>query len=428
MFKTLITIILIILMSSIASAAQITDWPYGKANVMPNHIEGVMYDFEEGSNCADFKNQYPEIATFLTVLGTQPYGTSDWPSYVTVGGSTCGNTRCYMRIYPWCGYYPNGTPYDYVFVVNGRSAFSPMTGPDVMGGFIPGMKTHIVFKEDTRYVSFLATTGGNMYVDLFDKRGNRIHSEKITVTILREGTNPSNFTEFSYHSLNTDIVSMKISGPFNGNHIDDLIIGGAPGYLPEVPIDYSFAAERISLLDGAVFNPMGLGYDLVMGEFYTADEIINGQPMNWDPLNKELSYSPGINDVGAIIWALNENENIVNNLGIDDMADKDFTEWIAYGDQQPGDVAFIDYEADGYYDEVVMFIEPQIDPDTGAPEDCIRFLEEPGVHFVDSNYLRALYGVDNGVGVQSFMDVKSLPDSPKGKKSPYPKVPGKFKI
>ena len=435
MLKTLIAIVLIILMSGIASAAQITDWPYGKANVMPNHIEGVMYDFEEGSNCVEFKNQYPEVATFLTVLGTQPYGTSDWASYVTYGSSTCGGTRCIMRIYPYCGYYSNGTPYEYVFVVNGRSAFSPMTGPDHMGGFWPGMKTHIVFKEDTRYVSFLATTSGNMYIGLFDKHGNRIHSEKITVTILREGTNPSNFTEFSYYSENTDIASMKISGPFNGNHIDDLIIGGAPGYLPDEPTNYSWAAERLKLLIGAPHNPIGFGYEFQAGAFYPAEDIVNNPlVVNWDHVNKEWVTGEGINNEGAIIFAFNEDSNLINNLCINDMAQNDFKDLVEYGDQQPGDVAFIEYDTGDTeegsigYDEIIMFIEPQIDPETLMTEDCIRILEEGGVHYADSEYLHGLYGDDNGITPTSLFTVKRLPDSPKGNKSPYPKIPGKFKI
>ncbi|MCK5225162.1 MAG: hypothetical protein KAQ89_00435 [Planctomycetes bacterium] len=433
MYKTLIAIILIIMMCGMSSAEQVEEWPFGQRNVMPDYIEGVMYDFEEGSNCGDFDNQYPEIATFLTVLGTQPYGTSDWPSYVTVGGSTCGNTRCYMRIYPWCGYYPNGTPHEYVFVVNGRSAFSPMTGPDVMGGFIPGMKTHIVFKEDTRYVSFLATTSGNMYVTLYDKRGNRIHSEKITVTILRDGTKPSNFTQFSYHS-DVDIVSMKISGPFNGNHLDDLIIGGAPGYLPDQPTDYSWAAERLKLLIGAPHNPNGFGYEFISGTFYPAEDIVsNPLVVNWDYENKEWITGEGINNEGAIIWALNRDANIINNLCINDMESKDFKVHVEYGDQQPGDVAFIEYDITATdegslgYDEIIMFIEPQIDPDTGMAEDCIRILEDGGVHYADSEFIHALYGTDIGIIPTSLFTVKRMPDEPKGnKKSPYPNIPGKF--
>lgn len=434
MKQILIVVLLILLMSGIASAEQITDWPHEQRNEIPEGIEGVLYDFEEGSNCADFKNQFPEIATFLTVLGTQPYGTSDWPSYVTYGGKTCGNTRCYMKIYPWCGYYSNGTPFEYVFVVNGRSAFSPMTGPDDLGGFIPGMKTHIVFKEDTRYVSFLATTSGNMYVTLYDKRGNRIISEKITITILREGTNPSNFTQFSYHS-DVDIASMKISGPFNGNHLDDLIIGGEPGYLPDQPTDYSWAAERLMLLAGAPHNPVGFGYEFLSGTFYSAEDIVsNSLVVNWDSENKEWTTGEGINNEGAIIWAFNKDSNLINNLDINDMASKDFKVLVEYGDQQPGDVAFIEYDTSMTdelsigYDETIMFIEPQIDPETGATEDCIRILEEGGVHYADSEFLHALYGDDIGITPTSLFTVKRLPDSPKGNKAPYPNIPGKYKI
>ena len=423
-------------MCGITSAEQVEGWPHGQRNEIPDYIEGIRYDFEEGSNCGDFNNQYPDIATFLTVLGTQPYGTSDWPSYVTVGGSTCGNTRCYMKIYPWCGYYPNGTPYEWVFIVDGRSAFSPMTGPNHMGGFWPGTRTHIVFKEDTRYVSFLACTDGNMYVDLYDRHGNRICSEKITTTVYRNGTDPSNFTQFSFYSLNTDIVSMKVRGNFNGHHFDDLIIGGGPGYLPDQPIDYSWAAERLKLLIGAPHNPNGFGIELLSGEFYPAEDIVNNPlVVNWDYENKVWMTGEGINNEGAIIWTFNENSNLINNLCINDMASNDFKILVEYGDQQPGDVAFIEYdtgctdEASIGYDEIIMFIEPQIDPDTGATEDCIRILEEGGVHYADSEFIHALYGDDPGIVPTSLFTVKRLPETPKGnKKSPYPKIPGKYKI
>lgn len=421
-------------MCGIASAELVEDWPHEQRNVMPDDIEGVMYDFEEGSNCVEFRNQYPEIATFLTVLGTQPYGT-DWPSYVTYGGNNCGNTRCFMRIYPWCGYYDNGTPYEYVFVVNGRSAFSPMTGPDHMGGFIPGTKTHIVFKEDTRYVSFLACSDGNMYVDLYDRHGNRICSEKITTTVYRTGTNPSNWTEFSFYSENTDIVSMKIRGNFNGHHIDDLIIGGAPGYLPDQPIDYSWAAERLELLVGAPHNPNGFGYEFLSGTFYPAEDIVsNPLVVNWDYENKEWTTGEGINIEGAIIWTFNKDANIINNPDLNDMASKDFKVLVEYGDHKPGDVAFIEYDTGDTselgigYDEVIVFVEPHTDK-FGMTVDCIRVSEEDGVHYTDSEFLHGLYGTTIGPEITSLFTVKSMPDSPKGnKKSPYPKIPSKYRI
>ena len=436
-------------MSGIASAEQVEEWPFGQRNVMPDYVEGVMYDFEEGSNCGDFNNQNPEIATFLTVLGGNVplgYGPS-YPSYARVGGSMCGNTRCYMNIYPY-SHLEN-----YTHVVNGNSSFSPISCCECdtcwTGNCYPNMDARIQFKEGTHYVSFLASVGGDMRVRLYDIQGNsydQIHYETIRANTDRVDGEPSNFTQFWIYLPGVDIARMDLDGGFNACMIDDLIIGGALGYLPDpdpeptpdptpeptppdTSVDYSSAAERMKLLVGAVYNNITFGYNPVMGTFYTADEIINGEPLNWDPFNKELSFTPGICDVGAIIWAVNgeNNENVINNAYIDNMANKDFTWWVAYGDQRPGDVAFIDYEADGYYDEVVMFIEPQIDPETGVPEDCIRILEEDGVHYTDSEFLHAIYGIDNGVGVQSFMDVKRLPESPKGGKSPYKKMPGKYK-
>ena len=353
-------------MSGIASAEQITDWPFGQRNVMPENITGVYYDFEEGSNCVDFKNQHPDVATFLTVLGTQPYG-SDWPSYVTVGGNSCGNTRCYMRIYPWCGYYANGTPYEWVFIVQDRSAFTPMTGPDYMGGYIPGTKARIQFKEDTHYISFLASTGGNLYIRLYDMQGkqyNLVHYEKITVTIFRNGTEPSNFTRFSIHLPNVDIARMDISGPFNGWHIDDMIIGGGADYLPDEPlkpVDYSDVAELIKRLVGheVPYLEHGFGFDYRYLDYADPEDIIN-PPHNcapglncpdgleyWNQDTKRFEYGEGMSDVGLIIWGFNSitnelyGESVVKWETVPDMAKHDFTESVSVGEEIPGDVYFM---------------------------------------------------------------------------------------
>lgn len=401
-------------MSSVASAAIETDIPYGTRNHLPDDPTYVRFDFEDGGT---HFNSYPGVVNFV------PLDDNKWDS-VQIG------ERAY-HIHPMDFFHNlDGSQVDYIYIVNGDRAGQPIYWwcNNVKCEWWPGSKGRIEFPTGASDVSFFISNGAPVQMKAYDKTGKYLGYSGVAYSnIERVPPNPSNFTRVSFTTEKPIIYAVEITTSQNNFWLgDDFVIGGLT--LPEQPTDYSWAAERISLLDGAVFNPIGLGYNLVMSEFYTVDEIINGQPMNWDPLNKELSFSPGINDAGAIIWALNENENIVNNLYIDDMADKDFKEWIAYGDQQPGDVAFIDYEADGYYDEVVMFIEPQIDPDTGATEDCVRIIDEVGVHFVDSKYLHALYGVDNGVGVQSFMDVKSLPDSPKGTKSPYPKVPGKFKI
>ena len=411
-------------MSGVVSAAQITDWPHGQRNVIPADIEGVMYDFEEGSNCVDFKNQYPEVATFLTVLGTQPYGT-DWPSYVSAGGITCGNTRCYMKIYPWCGYYPNSTPYEWVFIVQGRSSFSPMTGPDIMGGFWPGTETQVQFKEGTRYISFLACTDGDMFVDLYDKRGNRICSEKITTTVYRTGTNPSNFTEFSYRSSNTDIVSMKVRGNLNGHHFDDLIIGGAPGYLPDKPSDWLYAVERLKQLIDLNYLEFGTAWDYTIGGYRTAEEMMDDTP---DPYingyDGELEFGIGIDDQDAILYAFNgEGEHHVNWWDTNRMHKHDFTEVVEYDNLKPGDVFFIDYpygdgHPDGWFDEIGMVIDPTLDTD-GVWENAIRITPEDGVYLTNVQYIDAMYGSSGSV------EYRRLPLNPKGGHSPYKKMKSK---
>lgn len=413
-----------VLMCNVASADLIYDWPMGERNEIPVHIEGVRYDFEEGRNCVDFKNLFPEVATFPTVLGTQPYGT-DWPSYVSVGGMMCGNTRCYMKIYPWCGYHPNGTPYNWIYVVNGKSAFSPMTGPDIMGGFWPGTETQVQFKEDTRYVSFLATTGGTMYVNLYDRHNNRICSERIPATIFRNGTDPSNFTQFSYYSLDTDIVSMKISGIFNGNHIDDLIIGGEPGYLPT---DYSYAAERLEQLIGLEYLEFGTAWDYMIGDYRTAEEMTDDTPDPYLNLDLgEMEFGIGIDDQDAILWAFNgEGESHINWWDTNRMHKHDFTEVVEYGDQKPGDVFFIDYPIihpdssygpDGWFDEIGMVIEPMVDT-TGDMVDIIRITPTDGVYCTTSEFINAMYGIFG------IVEYRRLPTDPKGGHNPYKKLPG----
>ena len=419
------------------------EWPFGKRNVAPEGMEHVLYDFEEGSNCGTFINKYPDVATFLTVDGCNvPIGYGPcYPSYNTVGGSTCGNTRCYTNIYPY------DNEQDWIMIVNGRSGFSSITccesDPDVCwtGSCWPGPCAEIEFTEGIKYVSFLSSNSEILRVILYDVKDNVIHNEFIYSNTNRIYPDPSNFTRFSYYSESVNIAYMKLIGPFNGWIIDDLIVGSDIGIIPPEPEPpemyiYEWAAERLKLLIGAPHNPNGFGYEFLSGAFYTAEDIVNNPlVVNWDYENKEWTTGEGINNEGAIIWAFNVDKNLINNLDINDMAKKDFKILVEYGNQRPGDVAFIEYDTGDTseiaigYDEIIMFIEPQINPDTGAAEDCIRILEEGGVHYADSAYLHALYGTDTGITPTSLFTVKSLPDVPKGtKKSPYPKIPPKFLI
>lgn len=401
------------------------DWVLGMRNFVPNNISGVIYDFEEGSNCEmPFKNQYPDIAMFLTVLGTRPYG-ADEPSYAKIGGRMCGNTRSEMFIYPHPNTYYNGTPKPWVYIVNGDVGFTSITGPDTMGGYWPGTKARIQFREDTHYISFLASTGGNLVVRLYDAKGkkyNLVYSKTIPVTIHRNGTEPSTFTKFSVYLPNVDIARMDVYGGFNAWIIDDLVVGGEPGYIYERR-DYGWAAERMKTLIGAQYHELGLGYDIITGTFLTAEEIMDGidDPI-WNPIEKSLEWGEGICPEALLIWAFNNDENLVNNLYLNDQRERDFTEDISYEDVQPGDVYFIDYPpADSYIDEAGMFVEPYTDQATGYVYDIIRVLPDEGVCYDSSGWIEDMHN-ENPTAI---VDYRSLPDNPKGTKSPYPKHTGK---
>ena len=156
-----------LVISGLAAADQEV-WDYGRANTAMGGIEGAYWDFEEGSNCElPFDNQHPEIATFLDVPSSiNGYG-PDQPSYACADGTMCGTTRCYMRIYPY------DTRQDWVYIVHGNCAFAPVTccveqGVCWLGECYPGIKAHIEFKPDTHYISFLACTGNNLYVRLYE--------------------------------------------------------------------------------------------------------------------------------------------------------------------------------------------------------------------------------------------------------------------
>lgn len=413
-------ILIIILLCTIIASAEQEPWPYNVSNEAPSNIlQHVRYDFEEGSNCITFDNMYPEVAEFHSVVHDS--GT-DYPSYVEIGGTMCGLTRSKMYIYP----YDNGylEKHDWIYIVNGNKAFSPITGPDEMGGYWPGRESLITFKPDTRHVSFLVSTGGNLSVRLYDARGNLLDSDKIKPNHFRTYPNPSNFTRYSFTTSTKDIAIMELKGSFNMWLIDDLIVGGGPGYITG---DFSWAAERLKQLLGAQYLEYGLGYNLLFGEFYTADEIMNKELPYWNQDTKEMSVGTGIYDTFAIIWAYNQEANYINNCEINDMASKDFKEIVDPVDRQPGDVVFIDYDADGCYDEIAMCTERHLDPDTGMWEDVIRIIPEAGVHETSYEYLDALYGKDVGIKNHSFLDVKRLPSNNNGKgKSPYPKIPSKY--
>ena len=408
------------------------EWAYGRRNTAPDGVEYVYWDFEEGSNLFPFKNDHPDVASFETVSNSRccypACSDINEPSYVRLAAKSGPNCRCIMHIYPYNTQFPNGTELPYIHILNGRAAFSPRV---LVSGWCywPACSSFIGFKDDTNYVSFLASTGRNLYVRVYDKKGNYLAGRTIYCTTDRIGDGPSNFTRFTVNAPGANIGYITLSGPFNGYHIDDLIVGGEPGYLPESRRDYGWAAERMKELIGAMYHELGLGYLLHSGRLLTAEEIMDdiADPY-YNPFNKEIEFGIGICPEAAIVWAFNEDIDFVNSLYMNDQEKKDFTEDVAYEDIQPGDVFFVDYPEldpktdlwvpDGQYDEVGIIIPPQYDPETGAYEDCIRVIPGEGVQYSSTELV-------NIMGKNGFVDYKSLPDEPRIGKSPYPMIPGK---
>ena len=402
-------------MSGMACAELEYNWEYGIRNVAPENVSHVYYDFEEGSNCAPFNNQYPAAATFLTVLGTQPYG-DDEPSYAEVGGTSCGATRCKMHIYPWCGYYTDGTPFDWVYIVNGQCAFAPITGPDCMGGYWPGTRAHIMFKEDTNYISFLASTGGDLSVRLYDRKGNTIHYDKIACNTMRDGTDPSTFTRFSAYIPETDIMAMKLYGGFNTWHIDDLIVGGAAGYLPDQPVDYTYVARRAQQLYSVDYLKHGLGADYEVLDYLDPWQFKDSVTEEyWNPETKQFELGEGISNPGLIVWAYNHDsmelagEHFVKWSTVAGMEKHDFKVDVDPADTQPGDVCFMDRDFDGYADEVYLVTET-----TECGTDLIYSCPDDSIGVINSK--KAI--VESS---PAFMGYKRLPGVIRGGHHPIPK-------
>lgn len=406
--------LILVAMSSIAAANQ-EEWVYGRSNTAMEGIEYVLYDFEEGSNCVAFDNQHPEIATFLDVppSSRSPIGYGpDKPSYVCAGGSMCGTTRCYMRIYP-CD-----IDTDWIYIVDGRCAFSPVSccvEQDVcwLGNCCPGVNTKIELKEDTTYISFLASTGTNLYVRMYDGKGNWVHSETIGRTIDRVGSKPSNWTRFEIHLPDTEIRSMTLSGAFNGWHIDNLIIGGKPGYLNN-PVNYTYVADLAEELHGVWWCEHALGFDYE--DFTYAEPFQFKEYLEfWNPDTKTFESDQGISNPGLILWAYNYNSDalagtsFVKQITPAKMMKHDFKIDVDSEDTQPGDVCFKDRDFDGYADEVYMVVE-----ETSTGMDLIYSCPDEGIG--------VMYSKKSTVeGSPAFMGYKRLPGVIRGGKNPIPK-------
>lgn len=427
-------------MATIATSGIVIEekWAYGKRNYAPDGVGHVYWDFEEGSNLGVFKNAHPTVSVFENVSNSyccSPCSDINEPSYVRKGASSGPTCRCIMYIYPRSRTYANGTDIPYIHILNGNGAFSPR----VMSGwcYYPACSAFIAFKDNINYVSFLASTNSNLRVRAYDRHNNYLGSRTIYCTTDRIGDGPSNFTRFTIHMPGTEIGYLTFRGPFNGWHIDDMIAGGEFGH-PEMRRDYSYAAERLKLLVGVPYKEFGIGFDLFLQDYLTAEQITDDIPDKyWDKRNKALIPVIGISDEAAIAWAFNgceDCEELVNWADITDQFKKDFTEEVAIEDLQSGDVIFIDYDEedgfpDGQLDEVGMYVG---DTEYGKHTyDVIRItpvFDGEGnptggdVSYSEVSMIELLYGE------KGLVYYRSLPDDPKGGHSPYPKIPTKFWI
>ena len=419
----IMTMMLIIIMSSTAAALIETDWEYGERNPLPD-ASYIRYDFEsEGTHF----NAYAGVVDFVS--GSE----NKW-------ASACIGGRGY-HIYPMDFFY-NGTTdprtqVNYIYIVNGQCGAQPVIWrcTNVKCEWWPGSEGMIMFPDGASDVSFLVSTGKDLEMSAYDKNAKLIGTSGVAhPNIERVPPNPSEFTRVSFKTSTPIIHAVIIhSDLINFWVMDDLVIGGLT--FPDEPvtrIDYGWAAERMRELIGAKYHPFGLGYILETEQYLTADEIKNKPYPIWNPATKEMTLEEGICPEAAVIWAFNLESNLINNLYMNDQEKKDFKEEIAYEDIQPGDVFFIDYPVydeetelwvpDGQYDEVGVVIPPQYDQETGMLENCIRVIPEAGVHYGSTEFINALYGTEG------FVHYRSLPDAPKGPKSPYPKIPSKFYI
>ena len=322
--------------------------------------------------------------------------------------------------------YPVDRGHDWIYIVNGNSAFAPVTccvESDMcswVGNCCPGVNAKIEFKEGTTYISFLASTGPKLYVRLYDRKGNWLYSETIDRTIDRVGSEPSNFTRFEVHLPEKEIGSMTLSGAFNGWHIDDLIIGGEHGYLNK-PVDYSDVARLAQELHGVDYLEYGLGHDYVMMDYMDPWQFADGMMGEyWNPETKMFEEGEGISNAGLIVWAYNKvskelyDESTIKHITVAKMEKHDFKVDVDHANTQPGDVCFMDRRdrngelgSDGYADEVYMVIE-----ETPTEMDVITACPASGVIYSKKSTVE---------GSPAFMGYKRLPGVIRGGKNPIPK-------
>ena len=421
--KHIMAILLIFLMSSIVSAGVETGLPYTYKHFAPDETY-TLFDFEEGTGHFD------------PITTSQDNGTVE---FVNVFANNRDQIWSYndaeyslMHVYPQNAFFQDDgiTPVNYTYLINGRYAASTVVELYI-GGYYTGTYGVIEFPQGTNHISFLMSTGHTATVSVFNKQGLPIDTTKVERNIDRVSlpNGPSTWSLVYSNTLKSDIYSIQITATCNDWLIDDLVIGEAIEDIPDVTTDYSYAAERMKLLIGAQYLKHGTGYDLYTGKYYTADEIktIPLPYIDLDIKPYDVDWDIGIDNPGAILWAFNQESNVVKWYDLNDQMKHDFTEHVDYENIQPGNVGFIDYPeinnegevvvGDGLIDEAFIIVEPIID-ESGMVFDCIRIIPEAGVHYSNTEHINSLYNTET-----SFVDYRRLKDNPKGGHKPYKTIP-----
>ncbi len=410
------------------TATTLEEWAYGRRNMCPDGIEYVYWDFEEGSNLGTFKNAHPEVASFENVSNSRccfpACSDINEPSYVQKGANCGPRCRCVMHIYPYNTKFSNGTEMPYISALTGDVAFSPRVEVGTMRCYYPACSAFIGFKEDTQFVSFLASTHGTLRVRLYDHKDGYLGGSNIYVNTKRDGDAPPNFTRFAIHLPGKEIGYMTLSGPFNGWNMDDLIVGGAPGYLPERPVDYTYVADLAEELHGVWWCEHALGFDYE--DFTYAEPFQFTEYLEfWNPETKQFDNDQGISNPGLILWAYNKDSDdlagtaFVKQITPAKMMKHDFKVDVDSADTQPGDVYFMDrYTKDGVLgqDGTADFVGMVV---TETPTGMNLIASQP---WLANDPIGVIYSKKSIVeGSPAFIGYKRLPGAIRGGKNPIPK-------
>lgn len=396
--------LLVMMISGLASAEIVEDWPFGTRNTVPDGA--IMIDFEDGTQNLWKLTDYGHGISF------EGLGDSEHWGYIEVGGRA-------MHLYPYDFYHnPDGTEVDFTYIVNGAFGAAPIEYDDTLGQPWPSAKGIIQFENGTNHVSFLASIGSTLEIKAYGKSGNYLGTSGRAYDNIQRvyPSGPSTFTQLSYTSTKPDIYCIEIIGTFNNWMLDDLVIGGLIDPEPETdPTDYEYVADRAVQLFGVPYLEFALGFDYGDFTYMEVEQFEEGQFMEyWNPDTKNIEMGVGISDEGLVLWAYNYDSKELHDMNLvkwntaADMLKHDFKEPVDFDDTQPGDVYFVDENQDGKADKVGMVI-----TENTPGMDLITVDPELGVVLMNSDTVETQ---------QEFLGYYRLPETIHGGHNPIKKI------